>query len=876
MSEPQWSAVKQLFEQALDLPVAERESLVRASGARPEVVTEVLSLLVHEQAGGATAAAFLSAPAELFPVADPDEPLLRAGERLGPWEVVGTLGRGGMSEVMRVRRADGAWEGQAAVKLLKRGMDSASVLARFAQEQRALARLNHPHIAHLLDAGRSQGGLPYFVMELVSGRPIDQACEGLDMATRLLLFLQLADAVAFAHRHLLVHRDLKPSNVLVTDEGQVKLLDFGIAKAMDPTDGEQTVAGMRPFTPNFASPEQVRGEPVSTLTDIYSLGVLLYVMLTGQRPYGHQAKTPQDAMRSVLEEDPTRPSSLSPGLVADPQWKATRRRLRGDLDHILLKALDKAADRRYPSVDALAADVRAHLAGYPVSVHAPRAGYMIGRFVRRHRTASAAGLLAMLSLTSGAGVAWWQAHEATTQRLRAEQRFAQVRQLANQLVFSYHDQIELLPGATPVRLALLGDAAGFLDSLRGDAESDPGLAEELADTYYRISRLQGLDLSTNVGDFPAAEASLSKALALAERYTARPGASAASLSGAISMHVSHGELWQRRGQVQRADSALRVGEPLLERVLQNHPRDNWALAAAISYHGVHARILGNGMTLPSLGRWRDACAAAQRAQDAAELTLESDPGNAYAPDSLAFTLGEVAQCRITQGNVDSAVTLLQRQVALRDQMARKMPNDMDFRYQRAVARGQLARAYMLQGRYGESLALYDDARRMMEAAMRIDTGNAAGRRRLDALALWRTEALCRSGHPHAGAAARTLLAGLPATPEVDAASRQRRAEALLWGARCKAGPAADLAQQALALLEPEDDSLTRRWLQAQAWGELAAAWRAGSRPAEAREAADQALALWRRGTPTEGVPPPLQTWIEQAQQISRGDRSSHR
>jgi hypothetical protein len=168
MSEPQWSAVKQLFEQALDLPVAERESLVRASGARPEVVTEVLSLLVHEQAGGATAAAFLSAPAELFPVADPDEPLLRAGERLGPWEVVGTLGRGGMSEVMRVRRADGAWEGQAAVKLLKRGMDSASVLARFAQEQRALARLNHPHIAHLLDAGRSQGGLPYFVMELVS------------------------------------------------------------------------------------------------------------------------------------------------------------------------------------------------------------------------------------------------------------------------------------------------------------------------------------------------------------------------------------------------------------------------------------------------------------------------------------------------------------------------------------------------------------------------------------------------------------------------------------------------------------------------------------------------------------------------------------
>ena len=235
-----------------------------------------------------------------------------------------------MGKVFEARRADGQYDGRAAVKLLKRGMDSAAVLQRFALERQTLARLSHPHIARLLDAGASDDGLPYFVLEYVHGPPIDQAVRGLALERRLHLFLQLTDAVSHAHRNLLVHRDLKPGNVLVDSDGNVKLLDFGIAKALDPLEGhpgegssDTTVAGQCPYTPHYASPEQVRGEPVSTATDIYSLGVLLYQMLTGTRPTGRHATTPAETARSVLEDPPTRPSRLSASQAVDPQWLST-------------------------------------------------------------------------------------------------------------------------------------------------------------------------------------------------------------------------------------------------------------------------------------------------------------------------------------------------------------------------------------------------------------------------------------------------------------------------------------------------------------------------------------------------------------------------
>jgi hypothetical protein len=508
-----WPAIRRLFDEAVDHLPTEREPFVRASGASPAVQAEVLSLLAHLPADD-RAEAEAAGPSPAAPPEPP--PLLPAGLRLGAWEIVGPLGQGGMAEVFLARRADGAWDGEAAVKAIKRGMDSAAVVARFAQEQRALARLAHPHIARLLDAGRTADGLPYFVMERIQGRPIDQACAGRSVDERLALFLQLADAVAFAHRQLLVHRDLKPSNVLVTGEGQVKLLDFGIAKALDPTEGagpEQTAAGQRQFTPHYASPEQVRGEPVDTGTDVYSLGVLLYVMLTGVPPYGRGATTVFEAIRAVLEEAPTRPSGLShPLLGNDAGWLATRKRLVGDLDNILLKALRKEREARYPSAEALAADVRAHLAGWPVSAHPPSWAYRSGRFLRRHRLAAGLATALGLAVVGGAGLALWQAHEARLARDAAQAHLAELRRLAHAMIFEVNDAFQ--SGATEGRRVLVKTAAGYLERQAAGAQPDDGQAMELAEALSGLAKLEGHAYTDNVGDFAAGLSHYRQALAL--------------------------------------------------------------------------------------------------------------------------------------------------------------------------------------------------------------------------------------------------------------------------------------------------------------------------------------------------------------------------
>jgi hypothetical protein len=515
-----WARVRVLFDAALALPAAAREAHVRASGESAGVVDEVLSLLAHSTGGQSFDPEFMAAPAEL-PPSDLAPSEAQPGLRLGAWELVEPLGVGGMGEVWRARRADGAYEGYAALKLLKRGMDSAAVLQRFAQERQALARLAHPHIARLFDAGLSPQGLPFFVMELVEGQTIDRACAALTLEQRLQLFLQLADAVAHAHRHLLVHRDLKPGNVLVDAEGQVKLLDFGIAKALDPLEdgagaAEQTLGGQRPYTPHYASPEQIRGEPVSTATDIYSLGVLLYLLLTGQRPYGRSATTPQEAAQAVLSEAPSRPSSLSPAGKEDPWWLANRQRLQGDLDNILLKTLQKAPAERYASVDALAADVRAFLAGQPVSAHPPSRLYLAGKFLRRHRLPAGLAALALLSLVGGLGATAWQAHQARLARDAAQAQLAAVKTITRELVFRYGDTTTTLPGGPKAQEAMLRQTLAQLDELARSLPDDADLQALLASTLGRLAELQGNQTHAAPERADEARATVARALALAE------------------------------------------------------------------------------------------------------------------------------------------------------------------------------------------------------------------------------------------------------------------------------------------------------------------------------------------------------------------------
>lgn len=873
-----WAAVKALFEQALEWPAAQRQDYVHEHAANAAVLAEVLSLLAHEQGDEGV---FLSRPAAPAkgPAAQDEAAMLPPGMRLGAWEVVGPLGSGGMAEVVRARRADGAWDGEAAIKILKRGMDSTAVLQRFAQEQRALARLHHPHIATLLDAGRALNGLPYFVMELVEGRPIDRACIGLPLQQRLALFLQLADAVSCAHRQLLVHRDLKPSNVLVNADGQVKLLDFGIAKALDPTEGMdlgQTAMGQRPFTPNYASPEQVRGEPIGTATDIYSLGVLLYVMLTGRRPYGRQAQTPQDAIWAVLEESPARPSALEDN-AADPQWPQLQRQLRGDLHNILAKALEKPVERRYTSVDALADDVRAHQQGRPVTAHPPGWAYLASRFMGRHRWGVTAGAVAVTALVAATGIALWQARVADQERVVAQQRFKQVRELANQLVFKYHDQIENLPGAAKVREALLVDAAAFLDNLHQAANDDPQLTHELANTYYRISRLQGVARSVNIGQYEAAGANLDKAIALTRSYVDRRDLPLQTLAEAVNMRISKGEQWQRLGMMARADEALQDGLPLLQRALARDGKDTWALTSAIAFHGVRARIQGSLMHA-SLGRWKAACASADQARAAAAATLAADPANIYGPDSLAFAMGEQAQCLLMAGQAEKAEALFAEQMTLCDRNAERWPDDMDFRHQRATARANRARALAALGRMPQARKWLDQAQRMGAEALKIDPENAAAQLQRQVMAVISAQLHVMAGElPEARADAERALTGLATKPDAPFVEARWRAEALLWAARAwrprQPNKAATLAEQAEALMQPQrtnDDNATRRWVLALALCERAQALAAQGDADQARQVAADGLALWL-APGGDGPPPLLQPWATPLRALAQVD-----
>jgi tetratricopeptide (TPR) repeat protein len=524
-----WARLKPLFETLAAQPAAAREAAIAAAGLDGATADELRSLLAHHDS--AQAADFLPGSASEVLAMAPS----RIGQRFGAWEVVREIGGGGMGDVFEARRADGSFEGRAAVKLLKRGMDSQAVLRRFAHERQVLARLAHPHIARLLDAGLSADGLPYFVMELVAGRPIDEVAAALPLADRLGMFLQLADAVSYAHRNLLVHRDLKPGNVLVADDGQVKLLDFGIAKALDPGDAHDgaeavtlTLADHRPYTPGYASPEQVRGEPVSTATDVYSLGVLLFRILTGTLPTGRDATSALEAARRVLDEAPARASAL-----ADV---AMRPALQGDLDNILMMALAKAPEARYASVDAFASDVRAHLTGRPVAARAPSVAYVWGKFLRRHRWSVLAGGLGVLGLASGlaaallkgavaaalgalglaAGlaIALAQGRQAALSRDEARRQLAGVKRIASELVFRYGDAISQLPGGARSQEAMLKETVASLDVTLAQAPNDADLIVLVASALGRLAQIQGNPAFAGSERRAEAKATVARSLAL--------------------------------------------------------------------------------------------------------------------------------------------------------------------------------------------------------------------------------------------------------------------------------------------------------------------------------------------------------------------------
>jgi len=426
-----WRRISPILDAVLTMPLEARAShLDRACAGDGELRRHVEELLAAEEASpsflatvGGERGAPLLADALSAPTPEPATPPQHG---FGAYRLLGELGEGGMGTVYLAERVDGHFEQQVAVKVLKQGVSSAEALRRFLQERQILARLQHPGIARLLDGGVTAEGTPYFVMERVEGQPLTAYCdrEGLGIDERLRVFVAVCDAVLYAHRNLVVHRDLKPSNILVDAARQVKLLDFGIAKLLSEGAGgsaEPARTTLRAMTPEYAAPEQVRGEPVTTATDVYALGVILYELLAGERPYRVERASAADIERAILEQEPRRPSACAaagPGLPGlGPRERS--RRLRGDLDGIVLKALEKEPERRYASAEALAIDVRRHLDGLPVGAQGVGLAYRARKFVGRHRLGVAAVTLVLVSLMGGLVGTLHQARRASAEARKA-------------------------------------------------------------------------------------------------------------------------------------------------------------------------------------------------------------------------------------------------------------------------------------------------------------------------------------------------------------------------------------------------------------------------------------------------------------------------
>jgi eukaryotic-like serine/threonine-protein kinase len=549
-----WTKIEELFLSAVELPAATRDSFLDSEcGPDRELREEVSSLLHH---GGAepresTEAELIDAElinaihagAASLVLAEPV-----AGRLLGPYRIERELGRGGMAMVYLGIRADGQFQQQVAIKLIKRGMDTVAVVGRLRRERRILAALDHPSIARLLDGGSTPAGLPYLVMEFVEGLPIDRFCDShsLDISKRCELIAKVCDAVAYAHRKLVVHRDLKPANILVTSAGVPKLLDFGLAKILDarPDGGTTTLNAPhgRPLTPGYASPEQIRGLELTTATDIYSLGVILYELLSGVRPF--HAKTADEWRHTVCEIDPLRPSLVAGSGSrekrgqttqgksrpwterSDPFFRNSRRRaLEGDLDNIVMKAMHKDAERRYASVDELAGDLRRHLHSLPVLARQDSVWYRSSKFVRRRKLPLLAAVAILASLFVGTGFAISQARvaeaarkiaetrreeaekarkiaeieharaeqerdHAIAEQKRSEERLSQMVSLSDHSLSDVYALMERLPGAVPARKEMIRSTLAFLEKLSTEAGSDPRLQLALAKAYLGLGDLQ--------------------------------------------------------------------------------------------------------------------------------------------------------------------------------------------------------------------------------------------------------------------------------------------------------------------------------------------------------------------------------------------------
>jgi len=698
---PAWAKVKELVDACMDLdPEGQSHYLDEACKEDPELRGEVESLLAADgQAGDFMEHSVLR---ESF-----------VGLRLGPWKIVADIGEGGMSRVCLAERDDGQFEQRAAVKILKRGMDTDLILRHFQMERQILAGMRHPNVARLLDGGVTPSGRPYFVMEHIEGEPIDKYADAkkMDPAARLRLFQQVCAAVHYAHQRLVVHRDIKPSNILVTSDGTAKLLDFGIATILSTEPALGTLTSAQMLTPDYASPEQIRGEPVTTSSDVYSLGVLLYRMSSGRNPYGRKA-TPHELVRAICEQEPAAPSTVAA--------QERRHVLTGDLDNIILKALEKDPQTRYSSAEQFSQDIENYLEGRPVLARPHTWTYRASKFVKRNKFAVAAGAVVALLIAGGVATTLWQARIAGIERGRAEERFQETRQLANSMLFEVHDAIKDLPGSTAARALIIKRSLAYLDRISAASPGNSALQVELAEGYERLGDVQGRSGDANLGEYASARTSYQKAIALLKDRANDPVIDRKRRRLLALTQIRLGDY----KEIERAVATL-------EALRQTAPQDKGALTDLAAGLGTMSNLLVERRDLPQ--------GLAFRLKELAlrKEILDADSRDTQAMRNYALASKRMGSLMWKLKRVPEAMAHYETALHLEEGWAEREPANADAKMAISYSHSDIGFFYWDDGKFKEALDHYRKAVKLREELAEADPNNARATLSLVS-ACWRT------------------------------------------------------------------------------------------------------------------------------------------
>jgi serine/threonine protein kinase len=740
MTPERWQRVKELLGPALELEPSRRTGYLDQACADDASLRGEIELLLA--AGKKAGSNFLNDPAltEAFLEDFAARADVWIGRRAGPYEIVEEIGAGGMGEVYRAIRADDQYSKEVAIKLVPGSQGSSFIINRFKNERQILASLEHPNIARLLDGGTTEDGVPYFVMELIEGQRLVEYCDArkLPVSERLSLFLQVCSAVQYAHQRLIIHRDIKPGNILVTAEGVPKLLDFGIAKIVNPNaaaDGfEPTITMFRLLTPGYASPEQIKDEAITTASDVYSLGVVLYELLTGHSPYRVTSRTPHEISQAVCGVDPDKPSAavrqtesafdkvgekqIAPAALSearDASPEKLSKRLSGDLDNIVLMALRKEPQRRYASVEQFAQDIRRHLEHLPVAARKDTLGYRTSKFVVRHKVAVAAAALVTVALLSAMGVTFREARIA-------QRRFKDVRNLANSLLFDVHDAIRDLPGSTPARKILVDRALQYLDSLAAEAGSDASLLRELATAYERVGEVQGHYLTDNLGETENALRSYQKALRLRESLAAAQPRNWDDQLAQARCHRLVSSQLLATGKTKTAFDNIRAAIAIGEALRKSRPSEIKALDELSYDYEISGHIQG-GDSAVDLNDQAGALDSYRKAVTMDQAMLKIDPSSESAQHSLAMNGLFLGDSLLVFGDLQGALQNYQQSLLVAQKIREHSTATRRIR-DVAVVYNRIAGLYVSSGEWAAALENNRKALEIYQELVPKDPSNA--------------------------------------------------------------------------------------------------------------------------------------------------------